>query len=392
MDYQEVVEDLYSRGSKGKDPALSSTEEALEKLGNPEKDYSVIIVGGTNGKGSVTEMISEGLQSLGCSVGIYKSPHLVSPRERIKVDGDMISREEFLEIYRELDSLDTSLSFFEFMTAMAYRFFQGKVDYAVMEVGMGGRLDATNAADNDYAFITNVGLEHTRYLGDTKEEIAEEISGITPQKGSLVTGVELEPIARKARERNTELLEPAKVSEEEDGYNFRGEVFSLPVSGSYQRSNLEKALKALETIEKIPDNLDEVFKGLDCAGRMETISENPLYIQDGAHNPHAIQKIIQDLPEDFICVFNAMEHKDIEKMVEPLEEKASKFYLPEARVPWSARPQKIAGKVSTPSEIVKDPGRATKEALEEAGDEGAVVVTGSLYLIGNVKEGLDRET
>lgn len=392
MDYQEVVEDLYSRGSDRKDPALSSTEEALDELGRPDEDYSVIIVGGTNGKGSVTEMISEGLQSLGCSVGVYKSPHLVSPRERIKVDGDMISREEFLEIYRELDSLDTSLSFFELMTAMAYRFFQGKADYAVMEVGMGGRLDATNAADNDFAVITNIGLEHTRHLGDTREEIAEEISGITPQNGTLITGVELEPIAQKARERNTELLEPIAVSEEEDGYSFREEVFSLPVSGSYQRNNLEKSLKALETIEKIPENLDDAFKSLDCAGRMETVSENPLYIQDGAHNPQAIQKIVQDLPEDFICVFNAMEHKDIEKMVKPLEEKASKFYLPEARVPWSASPEKVAEKVSISSEIVNDPGRATNEALEEAGDDGAVVVTGSLYLIGNVKENMKRET
>ena len=177
--FEETVEDLFSKRSGKENPAKKSTRKTLELLDKPEKDYGVVLVGGTNGKGSVVEMISELLQQQGEKVGTYKSPHLKTCRERIKVNGEKISEKEFLEIYNEIDSLNTNLSFFEFMTTMAYSYFsESDVDYAVMEVGMGGRLDATNVVEPELSVITNVGDDHKKYLGETVEERAREKAGI----------------------------------------------------------------------------------------------------------------------------------------------------------------------------------------------------------------------
>jgi dihydrofolate synthase/folylpolyglutamate synthase len=388
MEYEQAVEDVTSRRSKRKDPARDSTRETLELLDHPEEDYRVVLVGGTNGKGSTVEMISKLLQHQGEKVGTYRSPHLTSPRERIQVDGEKISEEEFLELYESIDSLDTELTFFEFMTSSAYEYFSEKdVDYAVMEVGMGGRLDATNVTEPDLSVITNVGDDHEKYLGETVEERARELGGII-HSNPVVLGEMLDTLIEIAEDRDAEILGKKVVDGNANTLlKFEGEEFQIPVRGSFQSENLGVALSAVEKLEEIPEDLEAALSDLECRGRMEVRDRNPLYIHDGAHNPSAVEKILQDLPEDFVCVFNATKSKKYGEMISLLEEKASKFYFTESDVEWATEEaKKLAGETETEYEIEKDPEEAVRLARKEASLDGCVLVTGSLYLIGAIRK------
>jgi len=383
--YRKAVDDLQSRKTGKDDITIQTVKKSLKKLGHPEKDYNVILIGGTNGKGSTVEMISEMLQHQNKDVGTSKSPHLTSVRERIQVNSQKISRDEFLTLYNTLEKYDQELSFFESIIAMSYLYFSKKdVDYAVMEVGMGGRLDATNAAEPELSVITNIGLDHTEYLGDSKEEIAGEKAGIIPRNGKIVTGENLEQILETAERRSSEKVDPLTVEKLGDRkYQFRDKKFSIPVKGSFQKQNLQNSLTAVKELEGVPENLEKALSNLKCSGRMEKISENPEIILDGAHNPPALEKTISDMPEDFICVFNSIETKDSSQMIEILEEKASKFIFTESNIEWSAEPSDIQKKCSTESEIIREPVKAVKKAAKHG---KPVFVTGSLYLIGELKQ------
>lgn len=387
--YRDIIQKLQERGNDRKDPALENTEAALELLDRPDESYKVVVVGGTNGKGSTVEMISELLQSQGFEVGTFKSPHLVSLRERVKVDGEKIPRKEFLELYRRINRLDLGLSFFEFMTVLAYTYFDNQnVDYAVMEVGMGGRLDATNAANNQTAVITNIGKDHTKYLGNSLDQIAGEIAGIIPENGCLITSSENKVLEETAQENSAEILRPRKVEKQGEKFVFREERFEIPLKGGFQTGNLENALKTVEKLEGLPSSVGTALSSLQNKGRMEKISERPEIIFDGAHNVPALEKTIEEFPKDFICVFAAVNTKNIGEMIEILERKVSKFYLTDAGVEWAESPEEIAEHVSKPFEVFEDSSDAYKSAKKEVNDNGTVVVTGSLYLIGNLKKQL----
>lgn len=384
MEYEKKVDQLTSRTTGKDDITIDSVSEALDELDNPEEDCKVILVGGTNGKGSTVEMISELLQYQGKNVGSFKSPHLVTLRERIQLNSQKISKEEFMELYPKIDELEQKLSFFEFMTVMAYLYFSRKdVDYAVMEVGMGGRLDATNAAEPELSVITNIDLEHTQYLGNSREEIAEEKAGIIPEDGETVTREKLDAIKQAAIRKNSEIIRPVKLdSLEDERYRFEDQVFRIPVSGSFQQRNLENSLAAVGNLESIPEDMEEALSDLSCPGRMEKVSEEPEIILDGAHNPAALETAIQDLPESFTCVFNTIDTKDSDRMVQILEQKASRFVVTESGVEWSADPVELQKSCNITSEVVEDSRKAVRKAVEYG---EPVVVTGSLYLIGELK-------
>lgn len=387
MEYREVIEELTSRHSNRKDPARKTTMETLDKLGNPEKDPEVILIGGTNGKGSVLEMTSELLQSSGHDTGTYSSPHLTTPRERIQVNGEKISRKDFMDLYKRIDSLEPDLSFFEFMTCMAYLYFSEKnIDYALMEVGMGGRLDATNVVDAKVSVITNVGKDHEKYLGETKEERAYEKAGIIGS-GPVILGEMSEELVDAAEEK-TNNIKGKKVLDGNANtkLEFEGKEFMIPVRGGFQKENCGLAVAVTEELDETPENLGSALKDLECPGRMEVKGRNPLYIHDGAHNPSAVRKIMSDLPDEFTCVFNASKNKDIEEMISILEEKVSKFYFTESNVEWATQDaEKLAQKTEKEHEIEKNPEEAVRKARKETGRDGCVLVTGSLYLIGALR-------
>lgn len=382
MGYQEAVEDLENRLKKDERSSREKVEEVLEELGRPDEDYNVVLVGGTNGKGSTTEMISEMLQSQGFNVGKFKSPHLTSLRERISVDSEHIPRDELLQLYRKLR--DRDLAFFEFMTVLAYQYFSDReVDYAVMEVVMGGKEDSTNASDPELSVITNIELDHTEHLGETRDMIAREKAGILPENGPIVTRSDLDPITEKAEERESEIVRPEETRRNDRKLIYRDEKFSLPVRGSYQYENLELALKAVEKLEKLPDSLERSLSELSCPGRMEKVSEKPEIILDGAHNVAAVEKIIGDLPENFVCVFSSCQNKNYQEMISCLEMKASKFVFTRPDFRKLEEPGKLAQETSESYEVAED----LSEALETALSHGKpIVVTGSLYLVGEFKQ------
>lgn len=389
MDYSEAVEELTSRHSNRKDPAKDSTKQTLDLLDSPEQDYKVILVGGTNGKGSVVEMISELLQSQGNKVGTYRSPHLETVRERIQINSEKIPEEDFLGLYTRIDSLESDLSFFEFMTSMAYTYFSTEdVDYAVMEVGMGGRLDATNVVDADISVITNLGKDHEKYLGETREERAYEKAGIIGT-GPVVLGEMCDELIEAAEDKTDDIKGKKVVDGNASAVlEFDEKKFRIPVQGSFQKKNLGVALSAVEELSEIPEDLTSALESLECPGRMEVRGRNPLYIQDGAHNPSAVQEIIEDLPEEFTCIFNASKNKDVEEMISILEKKASKFYFTESEVEWATRDaEKLAEHTSEEYEIEKNPQEAARKARKNTGRDGCVLATGSLYLIGALREG-----
>ena len=387
MDYRQILDRIESKRTGRKKPARETTRNALEELENPENRYRTILIGGTNGKGSVVGMTSELLQNNGKRVGTYRSPHLKTVRERIQVDGEKISKKEFMRLYKEIEDSSDGLSFFEFMTVMAYTYFSRKdVDYAVMEVGMGGRLDATNVVESEISAITNLGEDHKKYLGDTREERAEELAGIIDSK--VVLGEMSEELIEAAEDRNAKIIGKKGLDGNANTtLELDEEEFRIPVRGGFQKQNCGIAISIVKELEEIPENLEEAFEDLECPGRMEVISRKPLYIQDGAHNRSAVEEIMKDLPKDFTCVFNASKDKEVEKMISKLEEKASKFYFTESNVEWATKEaEDLAEHTSKEYEIEKNPVEAVRKARKETDRDGCVLATGSLYLIGALKE------
>lgn len=389
--FKRAVEDIEQKNNEEVKPRLEPTENALERFDNPENDYKIVLVGGTNGKGSVVEMISEMLEKQGFKVGKYKSPYLTSIREEFKINDEMISEKRFLELYDNIDPVTDNLTFFEFKTVMAYLYFsQENVDYAIMEVGMGGKWDATNAAEVNLAVVTNVGKDHTQYLGNTVNEIAKEIAGITPENGTLVTNFENSVIEDMAKKKSAEIVKPDTVGLEEETFSFRGREFQIPIEGDFHVENLGNALTTVEQLEKLPEDIEVSLSDLENPARMEIISENPKIILDGGHNPHGLRKTIQEYPDSFKCVFAGVNTKNIEKNINISEKKASKFYLTDAGVDWAEKPEQIAEYTSKPSRTFSEPLEAFKAAKKELENNETLVVTGSVYMIGNLKKSLNQ--
>jgi len=255
-----------------------------------------------------------------------------------------------------------------------------------MEVGMGGRLDSTNVVTPELSVITNVGDDHKKYLGDTVEERAREKAGII-HSNPVVLGEMQETLIEIAEDHGSEIYGKKVVDGNANTIlRFEGEEFQIPVRGSFQSENLGTALSAVEELEKIPEDIGESLSDLECPGRMEVRDHNPLYIHDGAHNPSALEKTVEDFPEDFVCVFNATKTKETGKMISVLEQKASKFYFTESDVGWATeKAEKLAENCSIEYECEEDPGKAVEQAKNFAGETGCVVATGSLYLLGALR-------
>jgi dihydropteroate synthase len=380
VSYTEAVDDLTSRESSLEDMSTDALESVLGSLGSPHLDYESVLVAGTNGKGSVVEMTSHVLRHRGLSVGSNMSPGLTSPRDRIRVDGDKVSRERFAELYETVSLADgeRELSFFECVTAMALlEFSERGTDYAVVEVGIGGGEDATSVLENTYSAVTGVSLDHTDTLGDTRREIAGSLAGVEGE-GNVAA-------SRLVRQRMGSVRKPVELDTLSDRLVYRGQAFRLPVAGSFQRQNLGVALALLGEMGEVPENVAEAFSGLTIPGRMEVVSSEPLVIHDGAHNPPAIEELLKDLPVELTCVFNCLRTKRPRDMIRALESKVDCFVMTETSRPASVPAQELADKTQLPAEAVENPLKAQRTAEEMAGRNGVVLVTGSLYMLGEIR-------
>ena len=396
-------------------PGLGRIKKLLGSLGNPHEKTPGIIVGGTNGKGSAAAAIASILRAGGYRTGLYTSPHLIDVTERIRIDGRQIERPELgrilLRVKRAAEkSTGGSASYFETLTAAAYVYFaESGVDFSVLEVGMGGRWDATNVINPLVSVITNVSKDHTDYLGRTIGEIASEKARIIKSGVPVVTcarGKALSVIAEHARRLRAQLRVYGRdfksAGERADSFDYTGSVWTLKglssnLRGHYQTENLSAAVAAVEALYEhhgIKVGEKDVRKGLgaiDWPGRLETVRKRPPLILDSAHNPGGARALAESLrlmhPSlKFTFLVGMLTDKDHGSFIRELAPIAGKFIATEIESERALGAEALARKISRvfpgPVAVEKDYRKAYRDLLKES---APACIAGSLYLTGAIK-------
>jgi len=419
MDYAGFVNWMFKLERFGIKLGLENITEFLSRIGDPHKDLRAVHVTGTNGKGSVCAFISQILTTHGVKVGLYTSPHLVDFRERIRIRGEMIEEEDVLRIGLALkkvmeemaeESKEQQLTFFEFTTGMAFEYFKEKnVEMVVAEVGMGGRLDATNVLNPEVAVITRIGLEHTNYLGSTIQEIAREKAGIVKASVPVVTceaqsdalAVILNVCRRKGAQlkRIGEDFVAENITQSISGteFEYRGMLsakFRTRLLGRYQAENAAAAIAVVELLHDrgVHVTPGEVRKGImetRWPGRLDVVSKDPLVILDGSHNPDGVSITAKELVDlgvtPLTFVLGCMDDKDATGIVRAIAPIASGIICTQARfkraLPAAALASVVKGEYAGPSNIIESSAEAFEEGLRSRTGRGLCVI-GSLYLVG----------
>ncbi|MGI8598963.1 MAG: bifunctional folylpolyglutamate synthase/dihydrofolate synthase [Chitinophagaceae bacterium] len=412
---------MFSRvGSSAFKKDLTNTIILLEHLENPHQKFKSIHVGGTNGKGSVSHMIASVLQTAGYKTGLYTSPHIHDFRERIKINGVLADEFFVIEFVEKISGLIDQVkpSFFEITVAMAFDYFaQKKVDIAVIEVGLGGRLDSTNVIEPVLSVITNIGFDHMNMLGDSLSEIAFEKSGIIKENTPVVVG-----------ERNAEsdevFLQAAALHDSdilfaEDIYattNYQWKQnhlivevqnqliqndhqFKLDLSGIYQIKNVCTVLSAFDVLydkgfiikdDIIKEGLANVVTNTGLTGRWQVIHKEPLIVLEVAHNEDGIQQMLKHLNEltfqNLHIIFGIVKDKDTEAILQLFPPQA-KFYFTQADIPRAlpaSELKSIADNLNLTGEVFINVNEALQNVLSVAGKEDVIIVCGSIFLIAEV--------
>ncbi len=389
----------------------------LNRLNNPQRSYPAVVVAGTNGKGSVTAMIASMLSAGGYRVGWYISPHLVDVRERIRIGDHLISKRSVqicVEIVRSAQ--EEELTYFEFLTAVSFlHFSRESVDLAVLEVGLGGRLDATNVVNPLASVITNIALEHQAFLGNSLDRIAAEKGGIVKQDGICITGARQTPVLdvleKICRDRHARLLRlgrDLKVRVRMDGlFSYRGfsgrrlSGLRCPLRGRHQVANAALALGVVEQLGEcgypIQDPL--IRSGLEKTrweGRIEVLQHHPTVLLDGAHNPDGISALCGVLRRDFsyrrlFVVFGVLSDKDRSAMMSRIASIADAIILTRPGNERAVEPAELlplAKRHCRNVAVERNPVRAVRLALDAAGKNDLICIAGSLYLVGDIKKAL----
>lgn len=384
------IEKVLSVERKAKTFGLENIKKFLRIIGNPEKKIKIIHVAGTNGKGSVCAMISSVLDEAGFKVGMFTSPHLVKINERIRFDNELISDGDFKQIadsiYETEKKNNINLTFFETLTAMAFIYFnEKKLDYAVMETGMGGRLDATNVSKPVISVITNIGLEHRDVLGNTIKDIAKEKAGIIKSNTTVVTsakGKALSVIEKVAKKKNSGLIIAKRLKNIE-----------LNLKGDYQ---IENASTAFAVLKELGINKDIILRGLKKAcwpGRFEFIKKNILL--DCAHNPDGVKALVKSVKEldynNLIVILSVMKDKNIISISKKINNLNPKMILTKANVSRARDPRKIS-RFFKHFIITPDLKKAIAYAGEIAKKDDLILITGSIFLVGEAYSFLNHLT
>lgn len=395
----EAIEWVTKRRHENK--GLPNFCDAMRVCGNPQDSFKTIHVGGTNGKGSTVSYIKDILMEASYHVGTFTSPHLVKHQDRIRYQNEWISDEIFLKILNQYESLilEYKLNMFEIDMLVASIYFKEmKVDFAIIEVGLGGRLDSTNCLTKpELSIITSIGLDHVELLGDTVEKIAIEKAGILKDNvpcllGELKDTCENE-IQKIADLRNSMIYHTLKY-EKVDRYHFKvNENIYLNRSGAlYQMKNATLAISAIDLLKGkniVKLSQEDIIHGIDKSnweGRFETISDHPRIILDGAHNDEGIHELVEslkDFPKPLIIVFSALKDKPTKDMIEQLHNIASTLLVTEFNF---YRVEKARNLVHF-NDIICMPSyeQAIHLGLEECGSNGTLVMCGSLYFISEVR-------
>ncbi len=459
MTYSETLDYLFNSlpmyhriGQAAYKADITNTVSLMHHLGNPERRFRSIHVAGTNGKGSVSHMLASILMQAGYKVGLYTSPHLVDFRERIRINGAMIPQEEvtrFVELHKDyMQSLQ--LSFFEMTVGLAFDYFAAQqVDVAVVEVGMGGRLDSTNVIMPDLSIITNIGFDHTQFLGNTLPLIAGEKAGIIKPGVPVVIGEshpETRPVFEQkaaemgapiyfADDRYRIIAQPEPLSLQSSDLRFTVEKlkvksgklkvekntsaaalnvtgdtpaqFTCPLSGSYQLKNLATLFQALELLPTVgytisPDNIRNgiarVVQDTGLHGRWEKMDEHPLTICETAHNADGVRAMLQKLGEipyhHLHLIYGCVNDKDFRSILQMLPHDRTTYYYTQPSVPRALPVAQLAeaaascGMAGLPFATVGEAIRIARAAADPRHD--LVLVTGSIFLVADAVEYYSR--
>jgi dihydrofolate synthase/folylpolyglutamate synthase len=430
MTYEETIKYLYERlpmfsriGAMALKNDLGNTLELCAYLGDPHRKIRTIHIAGTNGKGSVSHMLAAILQSAGYRTGLYTSPHLKDFRERIRLNGELIPEEFVTRFTQDIDAMigRVSPSFFEITVAMAFSYFaEEQVDIAVIETGLGGRLDSTNVIIPELSVITNIGRDHMNILGDTLPAIASEKAGIIKQGIPVVIGEtdpETSPVfisraaacgaaisfADRARIiKNHKTRDGYLEVETTDGNGEDLRQHTLGLTGIYQLKNLLTVLETIRLLRKsgwqIPDvavatGLKDTMRLTGLHGRWETIHERPRIVLDVAHNEPGIRQLKAQLEqtsyERLHVILGMVKDKDVTNVL-PLLPKDATYYFTRAQIPRAMPENELAEKakdagLSGPA--FPDVHAAIDEALRRAGESDLILVCGSVFLVGEVDAG-----
>ncbi|HIE39538.1 MAG TPA: bifunctional folylpolyglutamate synthase/dihydrofolate synthase, partial [Anaerolineae bacterium] len=403
---------------------LTRVERLLDRLGNPHRAYPSIHIAGTKGKGSTAAMVESALRAGGYRTGLYTSPHLHTFRERIRVGGGLISREEVVALVEELRSLIAQVpgtTTFEAITAMAFAYFarQG-VEMLVAEVGLGGRLDATNVLKPEVSVITSLSLDHTYLLGETLPEIAREKAGIIKSEVPVVSAPQrpeaIHVIEEVSRKRRAPLVEVGRDWTWDPGpFDLKGQAFVarrvgdggdvlagdywIPLLGRHQLENGVAALAALQVLREGGVELPrpvvkEGLRRVEWPGRMEVLGRTPLAVADCAHNPYSAQVLRTALEEWFpgtrwVLVFGASADKDIAGMLRALLPITDYLIVTRSEHPRAAAPIEladVAASVGGGAEVAVNVRRALQRALATMDPGSGLLFTGSVFLVAEVRE------
>ena len=407
MTYKETIEYLFNStpvfehvGASAYKPGLQTTEILDAHYGHPHKNFKTIHIAGTNGKGSVSHSLASILQEAGYKVGLYTSPHLIDFRERIRVNGIPVSEEyviRFVEDFKHLNSKrihPLSPSFFELTTALAFKYFaEEKIDIAVIEVGLGGRLDCTNIITPILSVITNISFDHTQFLGNTLAQIASEKAGIIKHQVPVVIGETTKETRPVFENKAKEMDAPIFFAEEIDRSECNQYEFEL--KGSYQKKNLRTILCATKRLpfihpEHIQKGLTNVCKNTGLMGRWQTLSTNPLIICDTGHNVGGWKYLapqISSVPCDRLhIVFGMVDDKDIRNVLSMLPKNAV-YYFTQANNHRAIPAQQVG-------ELAKEYGlsgntyptvaQAYEEAKSSASENDFIFIGGSSYIVADL--------
>jgi len=426
MNYEQTLHYLYNTlplysniGIKAYKADLNNTFALCRYLGDPQHKIKTIHVAGTNGKGSTSHMLASVFQQSGYKTGLYTSPHLKDFRERIKINGEMIRQDFVITFVEKMQMLSQNIqpSFFELTFVMALEYFrQEKVDMAIIETGLGGRLDSTNVITPEISVITNIGFDHMDILGDTLAKIAFEKAGIIKHEVPVVIGETMQETKQvfieKANEENAPIhfaqekyklisvkpVEGQLQIEVQDCYK-QSKQYNLDLTGLYQAKNLLTVLTVTDILknkfslreENIAEGLSHVKSLTGLHGRWEIIRREPTVVLDVAHNVDGIRQIIYQLKnsiyEKLHIVFGMVKDKEIEKVLEMLPKEAS-YYFTKAQIPRALPETELserAAKYHLEGSSFNNVNKALKAAVEKASPKDLIIVCGSVFVVGEVE-------
>jgi dihydrofolate synthase/folylpolyglutamate synthase len=427
MTYEESLNYLYQQlpvfsrvGAAAYKKDLTNTKQLCDALNNPQTKFKSIHIAGTNGKGSVSHMLAAILQTAGYKTGLYTSPHLKDFRERIKINGELCSKDFIAGFTKKMIPLIEELepSFFEITVAMAFEYFvQQKVDIAVIETGLGGRLDSTNIIKPELSVITNIGWDHMNLLGDTLEKIAYEKAGIIKQNVPVIINevlAETKPVFEStAKKKNAPLIyaqDNFYVQDFNYAYNQlqceivdkkknEHHIYHLDLPGVYQIKNITAVLETVHQLQiknwKIEQHdidaaLRKVKRLTGLYGRWEKIKNNPTVVLDVAHNVDGIKQLMEQLElmsyDELYLIIGFVKDKDVTNILALLPQTAN-YYFTKAQLPRALNENALADlakQYGLKGKIVEDVNAALKDALTHANKNDLILICGSVFLVGEV--------